>query len=223
MLFDIDLEEMIQEKKMIVRGINNEILDYDFLKKYDMIQSASLDIRLNTIFAVRKNEYDFFEMCKKGSHYNYIPVSDIPIDPFNVDADDYEIIELNMGEEFIIPPLSFCLAGTIESVELPHNICYQLDGKSTIGRLALSTHITAGFADPGFKNQITCELFNHNRSPIILRPGMYIGQYKFFKSSSGRNAKNPYCINGTYAGQPATQYPKTKKIFRYLFNEGFLK
>lgn len=219
MLFDIHLERMIEDKEIVVRGLGNKILDLDFLKKYKMIQPASLDIRLNTVFAIHKANYKYFDLCREGKCFDSIEISSNPIDPINLTPDDYEIIKTEIGSPFIIPPLGFCLAGTIESIQAPDNICYQLDGKSTIGRLGLSTHVTAGFADPGFINQITLEIFNHNYFPIIVRSGMFIGQYKFFRSFDGIESQNPYRNSGTYVDQPATQPPKTEKLYRWIDDE----
>lgn len=90
-----------------------------------------------------------------------------------------EFIEEEKG--YILKPHEFVLGSTVENVNLPSNIAARFEGKSSLGRIGLMTHITAGFIDPGFHGQITLEIFNVNTQPIVLRPGMLIGQLCFFK------------------------------------------
>lgn len=220
MLFDLDIIKLIKKGKMKVRNENGELLSLDFLNKHSMIQTGSLDVRLNKIFAIHKENFLSYNKSSNGNVFT----SDKVMDPLKISKEDYEFQEIGMGEEFIMPPFSFCLAGTMESVELPNNICYVVDGKSTMGRLGVTVHITAGYADAGFKQQITLEMFNTNSFPIILRPGMFVAQFRFIKSNSGKDALNPY--NGNYVKQTATEIPKTGKLFRYLrdlFPEKFNK
>lgn len=90
-----------------------------------------------------------------------------------------EFIEEEKG--YILRPHEFVLGSTVETVNLPANIAARFEGKSSLGRIGLMTHITAGFIDPGFNGQITLEIYNVNETPIVLRPGMLIGQLCFFK------------------------------------------
>ena len=90
-----------------------------------------------------------------------------------------EFIEEEKG--YILRSYEFVLGSTVETVNLPANIAARFEGKSSLGRIGLMTHITAGFIDPGFNGQITLEIYNVNEMPIVLRPGMLIGQLCFFK------------------------------------------
>lgn len=92
----------------------------------------------------------------------------------------YETI--NIPEEgYVLKPGEFLLGSTVEKVQLPSNISARFDGKSSLGRIGLVTHVTAGFIDPGFKGQITLEIKNNNSEDIgiVLRRGMKIGQIVF--------------------------------------------
>ena len=90
-----------------------------------------------------------------------------------------EFVEEEKG--YILRPYEFVLGSTSENVNLPANIAARFEGKSSLGRIGLMTHITAGFIDPGFHGQITLEIYNVNSQSIVLRPGMLIGQLCFFK------------------------------------------
>ena len=83
------------------------------------------------------------------------------------------------GDTYRLDPGRFVLASTFEVVSLPGDVCAQFAGKSSLARLGLGVHVTAGFIDPGFTGQITIELANVNSSPILLHPGMRIGQIVF--------------------------------------------
>lgn len=103
------------------------------------------------------------------------------VDPA-VDNSQYFIdVEVPKGSSFALEPGAFVLGSTFEVVALGANIAARLEGKSSLGRLGLVVHSTAGFVDPGFDGQITLELSNVGTMPIILRPGMKIGQLCFFQ------------------------------------------
>lgn len=138
----------------------------------EMVQPSSVDVRLDRFFRVFEN-------------HKY-PV----IDPA---ADQHELtrlVEPEGDEPFVLHPGEFVLGATYESVSLPDDIAARLEGKSSLGRLGLLTHSTAGFIDPGFTGHVTLELSNVATLPIILYPGMKIGQLCFFQLSSP--ADNPY-------------------------------
>lgn len=106
------------------------------------------------------------------------------------------------GDEFVLPPHGFALGSTVERVKLPHDIAARFEGKSSIGRLGLLPHVAAGFIDPGFSGWITLELHNVTDCPMILLPGMKVGQLCFFRLSSP--ADIPYGsagIGSRYQGQ----------------------
>ena len=119
---------------------------------------------------------------------------------FKVISDDIPLIDPRVGveyketvvEEGAFPLLAggFCLASTVERVELATNIIGRLEGKSSLGRIGLTAHITAGFFDPGFRGHATLELFNATHKTILLIPGMKICQMSFARLSS--HAERPY-------------------------------
>ena len=137
-----------------------------------MIQPSSIDVRLDRWFRVFENH-----------RYPHI-------DPSIEQADLTRLLEPVGDEPFILHPGEFVLGSTYEVVSLPDDIAGRLEGKSSLGRLGLLTHSTAGFIDPGFSGHITLELSNMATLPIKLWPGMKIGQLCFFKLSSP--AEKPY-------------------------------
>jgi dCTP deaminase len=138
----------------------------------DMIQPSSIDVRLDKFFRVFDNH--------KYPH----------IDPAADQSDLTREVEVNSDETFVLHPGEFVLGSTYEVVTLPDDIAARLEGKSSLGRLGLLTHSTAGFIDPGFSGHVTLELANVATLPIKLYPGMKIGQLCFFRLSSA--ADNPY-------------------------------
>ena len=149
-----------------------------------MIQPSSVDVRLDRFFRVFENH-----------KYSVI-------DPSIEQADLTREVAVDGGEEFILHPGEFVLASTYEVITLPVDIAGRLEGKSSLGRLGLLTHSTAGFIDPGFSGHITLELSNVANLPVKLFPGMKIGQLCLIKLSSP--AENPYgsaLYGSRYQGQ----------------------
>ncbi len=132
----------------------------------DMIQPASVDVRIDRYFRLFDNH-----------KYPYI-------DPAEDQPELTRLIEAKPNEPFILHPGEFVLGSTYESVTLPDDIAARLEGKSSLGRLGLLTHSTAGFVDPGFSGHVTLELSNMATLPIKLWPGMKIGQLCFFRLTS---------------------------------------
>ena len=156
------------------------------LDPYDeeMIQPSSVDVRLDRYFRVFENHL-----------YPHI-------DPAEEQVDLTRLVETGPDEAFILHPGEFALASTYEVITLPDDIAGRLEGKSSLGRLGLLTHSTAGFIDPGFSGHVTLELSNVATLPIKLWPGMKIGQLCLFRLSSP--AEHPYgsAIYGSrYQGQ----------------------
>ncbi len=156
------------------------------LEPYDpkMVQPSSIDVRLDRFFRTFENH--------KYAH----------IDPAEEQPDLTRLVETPVNEPFILHPGEFVLGSTYEVVSLPDDLAGRLEGKSSLGRLGLLTHSTAGFIDPGFSGHITLELSNVATLPIKLWPGMKIGQLCLFKLSSP--AEHPYgsAIYGSkYQGQ----------------------
>ncbi len=156
------------------------------LAPYDpsMIQPSSVDVRLDRYFRVFENH-----------RYPHI-------DPAVEQPDLTRLVEAAADEPFILHPGEFVLASTYEVVTLPDDIAGRLEGKSSLGRLGLLTHSTAGFIDPGFSGHVTLELSNVATLPIKLWSGMKIGQLCLFRLSSP--AEHPYgsAVYGSrYQGQ----------------------
>ena len=137
-----------------------------------MIQPSSVDVRLDRFFRVFENH-----------KYSVI-------DPSVEQPDLTRAVETEGDEPFILHPGEFVLASTYEVITLPDDIAGRLEGKSSLGRLGLLTHSTAGFIDPGFSGHITLELSNVANLPVNLYPGMKIGQLCLIKLSSP--AEHPY-------------------------------
>lgn len=137
-----------------------------------MIQPSSIDVRLDKYFRVFDN-------------HKYAA-----IDPSVEQPELTRLMEVAPDKPFVLHPGEFVLGSTYESVSLPDDIAARLEGKSSLGRLGLLTHSTAGFIDPGFEGNVTLELSNTATLPIYLWPGMKIGQLCFFRLTSP--AEHPY-------------------------------
>ena len=138
----------------------------------DMVQPSSIDVRLDRYFRVFENH-----------RYPHI-------DPSANQSELTRAVEPVGDEPFILHPGEFALGSIYEVVTLPDDIAARVEGKSSLGRLGLLTHATAGFIDPGFSGHVTLELSNVATLPIKLWPGMKIGQLCFFRLSSP--AEFPY-------------------------------
>ena len=130
------------------------------LDPYDeqMVQPSSIDVRLDRYFRVFANH--------RHTH----------IDPAVAQDDLTDLVEPDGDEAFILHPGEFVLGSTLEVISLGDDLAARLEGKSSLGRLGLLTHSTAGFIDPGFSGHVTLELSNVANLPIKLYPGMKIGQ-----------------------------------------------
>ncbi len=144
------------------------------ISPYDeaMIQPSSIDVRLDRYFRVFANH-----------RYTHI-------DPAAEQDDLTELIEPDGDEPFILHPGEFVLGSTLEVISLGADLASRLEGKSSLGRLGLLTHSTAGFIDPGFSGHVTLELSNMANLPIKLYPGMKIGQICVQQLTSP--AEHPY-------------------------------
>lgn len=149
-----------------------------------MIQPSSIDVRLDKFFRLFDNH--------KYQH----------IDPAVDQPELTRLVEVEGTEPFVLHPGEFVLGATYEVVTLPDDVAARLEGKSSLGRLGLLTHSTAGFIDPGFSGHVTLELSNVATLPITLWPGMKIGQLCFFRLSSP--SEHPYgsaLYGSRYQGQ----------------------
>ena len=151
-----------------------------------LVQPASVDLRLGDSFRV---------------FHNYrTSAIDLRCPPENLT----EEVVVPEGESFVIHPGEFCLGRTLEWVELGDDIVARIEGKSSLGRLGLIVHATAGFCDPGWKGTLTLELNNLTRVPIKLYPGLEIAQLSFMMLD--RPALRPYGspdLGSHYQGQRA--------------------
>ncbi|WP_072689854.1 dCTP deaminase [Rhodococcus marinonascens] len=149
-----------------------------------MVQPSSVDVRLDGLFRVFNN-----------TRYTHI-------DPAQRQDELTTLVEPDEGEPFVLHPGEFVLGSTLEVCSLPDDLAGRLEGKSSLGRLGLLTHSTAGFIDPGFNGHITLELSNVANLPITLWPGMKIGQLCLLRLSSA--AEHPYgssAVGSKYQGQ----------------------
>jgi dCTP deaminase len=173
LLSDRDIRAAIEAKRVILDPYHPE-----------MVQPSSIDIRLDRYFRVFENH-----------RYPHI-------DPAEEQPDLTRVVEPAQGEPFVLHPGEFVLASTSEMVTLGDDVAARLEGKSSLGRLGLLTHSTAGFIDPGFTGHVTLELSNVATLPMKLWPGMRIGQLCFFNLSSA--AEYPYGsdrLHSRYQGQ----------------------
>ncbi|WP_405012438.1 dCTP deaminase [Kitasatospora sp. NBC_01539] len=161
LLSDKDIRTEIDKGRVVVDPFEPE-----------MVQPSSIDVRLDRFFRVFENH-----------RYPHI-------DPREEQPDLTRLVEPDGDEAFILHPGEFVLASTYEVITLPDDVASRLEGKSSLGRLGLLTHSTAGFIDPGFSGHVTLELSNVATLPIKLYPGMKIGQLCLFRLSSP--SEHPY-------------------------------
>lgn len=161
LISDRDIRKHIDEQRIVLDPFDPA-----------MVQPASIDVRIDKYFRLFDNH--------KYAH----------IDPALEQAELTRLVEVSESEPFILHPGEFVLGSTYERVSLPDDIAARLEGKSSLGRLGLLTHSTAGFIDPGFSGHVTLELSNMATLPIKLWPRSKIGQLCFFSLSSA--AEHPY-------------------------------
>ncbi|MEJ2854827.1 MULTISPECIES: dCTP deaminase [unclassified Saccharothrix] len=161
LLSDRDLRKEVDSGRLVLEPFDDV-----------MVQPSSIDVRLDRFFRVFNN-----------TRYTHI-------DPAVQQDDLTSVVEAQDDEPFVLHPGEFVLGSTFELVTLPDDLAGRLEGKSSLGRLGLLTHSTAGFIDPGFSGHITLELSNVANLPITLWPGMKIGQLCLFRLTSA--AQHPY-------------------------------
>ncbi len=150
----------------------------------DDIQPSSIDLHLGAEFQVFRN-----------SRYPYI-------DPAREQPGLTELVTASVEEPFVLHPGEFALGTTVERIALPEDIVGRLEGKSSLGRLGLLIHSTAGYVDPGWDGMLTLELSNVANLPILLVPGMKIGQISFAQMTTA--VDRPYGhpgLGSKYRGQ----------------------
>lgn len=158
------------------------------------IQPSSIDLHLGPWFQVFRN-----------SRYPYI-------DPTVEQRGLMDLVEASAGEPFVLHPGEFVLGATVERVALPTDIVARLEGKSSLGRLGLLIHSTAGYIDPGWDGTLTLELSNVANLPIVLTPGMAIGQISFMRMTTP--VDRPYGSPGLGSKYQGQVEPTPSRSFR---------
>ena len=172
-LSDRSIRRLIAEGKIVIDPFDDSLM-----------QPASLDVRVDRLFRVFRN-----------SRYPFIDVKS-ELEGLT------ELVEIVGDEPFILHPGEFVLGSTLERIALPDDLVARLEGKSSLGRLGLLIHSTAGFIDPGWDGHVTLELSNVANLPITIYPEMKIGQLSFVQMSEP--AELPYGSSGLgskYQGQ----------------------
>ncbi len=144
-LSDKDIKKYINEGKI-------KITPYD---EKEQLKSIGVDLKLGNTFKIFK-----------VTHKAYVDLSDEHYEP------DTETVDIPSGGTFILHPDEFVLGITEENIELPNNIMAHIDGRSSLGRLGIGVHSTAGHVDPGWKGKLTLEISNIGKLPISILPGM---------------------------------------------------
>lgn len=185
------------------RSIRDEIeAGHLIIDPYDsaMVQPASVDLRLSRRFLVFRNTQQ--------------PFIDVRTPVDNV----MELVEVANGDPVFVHPKEFILGSTLERVSLPNDLVARLDGRSSLGRLGIVIHSTAGFIDPGFSGHITLEMSNLANLPIALYPGMRIAQISFHQMTTP--AEIPYgrrALGSKYQGQDA---PTASRVYLDFADRG---
>ena len=190
MLSDNDISERIRTKRLTIEPF-----------RHQQLNPASYDVRIGNLFRLPQFSYELYiDLGNLNNQHEWT----------EIDADNSGIY---------LPPLKMALATTIEKIGIPPDLAAKFEGKSTLGRLGLMTHVTAGFIDPGFgwqlagdkprPRELTIELFNASPNVLFIPPGIRIGQIAFSELLTPAN--KPYYLKGHYANQ-AGPTPANKEI-----------
>jgi len=186
LLSDRDLRAEIEAGRLVIDPYDDTL-----------VQPSSIDVRLDRFFRVFENH-----------RYPHI-------DPAEEQDELTRLVEVRVDEPFILHPGEFVLGSTYEVIGLADDLAARLEGKSSLGRLGLLTHSTAGFIDPGFSGHVTLELSNVATLPIKLWPGMKIGQVCVLRLTSA--AEHPYgssVYGSRYQGQRGPTPSRSHVNFR---------
>jgi dCTP deaminase len=173
-LSDRDIKAAITSGRVKIALESEHSQEQTRLELFSRIHASSLDLRLSTTFKLY--EHSRFSV----------------LDPKNPEtfAGNMRTITVAEGDPFIVQPGEFVLGVTQETITVPDDLVVRVEGRSSLGRLGIIVHSTAGFVDPGFSGTITLEISNLNRLPVALYPGMRICQLAFEMMSSP--AETPY-------------------------------
>ncbi len=179
---------MILSDKDIRKNIEAGRIKIEPCDLSEQLQSVGVDLRLGTTFKIFK-----------VTHKSHINLADKNYEP------DTETVEIPEGSPFVLHPGEFVLGITKEHVEIPDDMMVHIDGRSSLGRLGIGVHSTAGHADPGYKGRLTLEISNIGKLPIAIIPGMRFCCLIFETLSSP--------VEKSYRGKYyQTQSPSTSKI-----------
>ena len=186
---------MVLSDATIARALAEGRIEID---PYDdsLLQPSSVDVRVDRLFRV--------------FHNNRYPFIDVKTEQ----AELTELVEVDDEHPFVLHPGEFVLGSTLERIRLPDDLVARLEGKSSLGRLGLLIHSTAGFIDPGWDGHVTLELSNVANLPITIYPEMKIGQISFMQMTEP--AATPYGaaeIGSKYKGQRGPTASKYWKNF----------
>lgn len=156
LLSDTDIMRELKNGNLVIRPLDEKL----------QIQPASVDLRLS-------NEFRIFKQTEKSY-----------IDPRKDESEYTERVEIKRGKTLIMHPKEFVLGSTLEYIEIPVYLSARLDGRSSLGRLGLVIHSTAGTVEPGWKGKLTLEISNVGKLPLALYPNMRICQISFYRLES---------------------------------------
>jgi dCTP deaminase len=187
-LSDRSLREQLDAGRIVIDPLDESL-----------IQPSSIDVRISNLFRVFRN-HTAGVIDVKHDLVNLTELIEIPVD------------ERGVGDEpFMLHPGEFVLGSTLERIAVPDDLVGRVEGKSSLGRLGLLIHSTAGFIDAGFDGHITLELANVASLPITLYPGMKIGQVSFMQMTTA--ADNPYGAGATGSKYQGQRGPTPSRYF----------
>src|SRR5205823_2331415 len=181
-LSDRTIARLLEEQRIVIDPYDESLL-----------QPSSVDVRVDRFFRVFHN-----------ARYAFIDVKE-PQEELT------ELVEIDDERPFILHPGEFVLGSTLERVGLPDDLVARLEGKSSLGRLGLLIHSTAGFVDAGWDGHLTLELSNVANLPITLYPGMKIGQISFLRMTTPADA--PYGSKGVGSKYQGQRGPTPSRYF----------
>lgn len=184
-LSDRDIRKAIESGHVKIESGQPDLSTPSQVTAFMHIHASSMDLRLgNTFKLYEHSKYAILDPKKPESF-----------------AGNMRIITVPDGEAFIVQPGEFVLGVTMETITVPDDLVVRVEGRSSLGRLGIIVHSTAGFVDPGFSGTITLEISNLNRLPVALYPGMRVCQLAFEMMSSP--ADMPYNMKpgSKYQGQ----------------------
>src|SRR5437868_1862158 len=172
-LADRTIARLLREGRIVIEPYDEELL-----------QPSSVDVRVDRFFRVfHNNRYPFIDVREEQE-------------------DLTELVEVEEDTPFVLHPGEFVLGSTLERVGLPDDLVARLEGKSSLGRLGLLIHSTAGFIDPGWDGHVTLELSNVANLPVTIYPGMKIGQISFLRMTTAADNPDGSAATGSkYQGQ----------------------